>query len=90
MTLRELWKKNFPKRFKYIISARGLKQKDVAKMLNMVPSSLSKYANGDIVPGALIILEMARVLKVPTSFLLHDYPLSKIATYLENQEKGKK
>lgn len=51
------------------IKSSGLSKKEVAERLGIAPQALTKYINGRI-PGGEILMNMSRVLHVSTDYLL--------------------
>lgn len=54
--------------------ARGMTQQEMARRLNVVRQTVSKWEKGLSVPDADVLLQMAELLQVPVSQLLGDVP----------------
>lgn len=90
MTLEDLWRENFPKRIKYIMQAKNISQKELVKITHISQATASRYISGTSIPNVLVVIKIAKALDIPIALLVHDYPISKISSYIEKQEKGKK
>ncbi len=53
-------------------AVRGMKQSELAKLLNISASTLSKYENGKTAPGLTQLHQMAYHLKISFDQLLQD------------------
>ncbi|MBR6779365.1 MAG: helix-turn-helix transcriptional regulator [Clostridia bacterium] len=60
-------------RIKEIRIVKGITQKVLAEKVGLNPATLSKYESGKIIPDALILKSIAKVLNVDINVLYDDY-----------------
>lgn len=79
----------FSERLSFIMSKRGLNQKDLAKKTNITESAISYYVKGQRTPSGDILSRMAESLSTTTDYLLgrteiYDIPVeNKQLNYLQ-------
>ena len=66
--------KSFGKRLQELRLARGMTQKDLARMLDVQLAVISRYERGLSAPSAASIIELAKILQVTTDEILIGQP----------------
>jgi len=61
---------NFGKRLKELREAKGLRQEDIGKKINVGKSAVSQWENNIRTPDAYVILQLADFFNVTTDYML--------------------
>lgn len=61
---------NFPNILKTLRKNKGLTQKELAKIINITDSTVSKYERGDLEPNNETLLELANFFNVSIDYML--------------------
>lgn len=60
----------FGERLRFLLERRDMQQQEIARQLNITPSTFNGYVNNYRLPNLLVIVRMAEILGVTTDYLL--------------------
>lgn len=65
------WNKIFGKRLKQQMMSVGITQATLSRLTNITQSTVSKYCSGEVIPTAMNLVKIARVLKCDVNDLVN-------------------
>lgn len=66
----QMWREEFGKRLEHFLYERGINRSELASEVNVMPSTIHRYLNGERIPSSYVLIRLARALDVNPSDLI--------------------